>query len=337
MRRLPWQVAARADRRALLTAGGVALGVAFTLLSFAVPDGLRTEAIAPEGPFGRQDVLVSRALDETFEVADLQAPGATIVRVATVPLQQGGNVTLAAFEGPRAPPLDDGRAYPAAGAVGLPATIHPAGEADPLPYGAPLDLPILSRGWVAVSSATLVQLRPELQDKASYALLPPPVDDATAQRLASAGFRLAPTPAVEPFFRASAAEIARDLVLVVAFSAALVVLFTYEFLRSEIRERWREIGLWRAIGMRERDVLWLLLVRALAITAAGGVLGAAITYFVLEAAARATGSSVFSPSLDAATVSALAGSFLLAGLLGGFLPARAAARATIREQMEAPP
>lgn len=336
MRRLPWHIAVRVDKRAVMTALGVALGVAFTAVSLAVPEGLRTESIDPSGPFGRQDTLVFATDLAPFEPVAAGLPDATLARVAAIPLQGGREAILVAYEGPRAPPLTPGLAYPAAGARDLPAQLVPAATAEPIPWGQSLDAPLLSRGWIAVAPETLSALRPDLDGKASY-LLAGPLDAATAQEIAARGFRVEPAPAIEPFFRASAGEIARDLLLVVLFTLALVALFTYEFLRAEVRDRRREIGIWRAVGMEPRDVLALLLGRALAITAAGVLVGAGLATLTLAAAARVSGAALFTPSLAPAALAVLALAFLAVGGLGALIPALSAARGQVRAQLEAAP
>lgn len=332
MRRLPWHVAVRADRKAMLTALGIALGVAFTFLSFSIPHALQTETIDPEGPFGRQDAVVRRPDLEPFS---LDIEGATRILLVRGERADGGPVLLAALDGPAGVAVTHGQARPPyGGSVPDPLALRAPVEAT-LVRGAPIEeRSYVARGWTVVDGAWLRAAAAAPADAATY-LLVPGLSPQAAEQLEKDGFVVDAAPGVEPFFRKSASEVARDLLLVVAFSSVLVTLFTYEFLRSEVRERRREIGLWRAIGMKASDVLALLVARAAAIgivgLAAGGLAGVAL----LAVARRWTGSELFRVSLTLLDVILLSVVFLVAAAAGGAIPAFRASRTSVRASLEA--
>jgi putative ABC transport system permease protein len=90
-----------------------------------------------------------------------------------------------------------------------------------------------------------------------------------------------------------------------------------------VRERTREIGLRKALGAREGDILTQFLIEALVISALGGLIGLALGVLI-ALSVNLTGLISARPSVDAA---ALAVGFALAvGLFFGIAPARSAAR-----------
>lgn len=335
MRRLPWHVAVRADRKAVLTALGVALGIAFSLVSLAVPQGLETETVAQDGPYANQDLIVSRPGLAPFRLSAVDDASGVLLAAAT--LADGRAITLAAMEGPLAPDVAADEARPGPG-LALPkagaSIIEPAART--WTVGAPVTNEHAGLDWLVVAPETLRALAPALADgHVTYAIVP--AESAhRAAALRDAGFVVSPVPGVEPFFRDSTLEVARDLALVVAFSSVLVALFAYEFLSSEVREKRREIGLWRAVGMRANDVLVLLLARAGAITLGGMLVGFGLAMLALQVATRVTGSAIFAFHLSPVVAASVVAAFLFAGLLGGLLPAWGASRGLIRDQLEAP-
>ena len=90
-----------------------------------------------------------------------------------------------------------------------------------------------------------------------------------------------------------------------------------------VRERTREIGLRKAIGAREGDILAQFMLEALIISTLGGLIGLALGVLI-ALAVNLSGAIKAAPSLDAA---ALAVGFAMAvGLFFGIAPARSAAR-----------
>lgn len=112
-------------------------------------------------------------------------------------------------------------------------------------------------------------------------------------------------------------------------------------LLAAVRERRREIGVLKAIGARDRDVLRIFLVEATVLGLIGGVIGAAVGYLlarlvgiVVNGYLRSEGLPGVRPDVPVAVlVGVTAGAGLLA-LVGGTLPALRAARLPAREAIE---
>ena len=113
-------------------------------------------------------------------------------------------------------------------------------------------------------------------------------------------------------------------------------------LLSAVRERRREIGVLKAIGARDRDVLRVFLLDAAVLGFVGGLLGTAGGYAVAAAVSQVVNSYLAGEGLAGVQigvpvpilVGSVAGSTLLA-LGAGALPAMRAARLSPREAMEA--
>jgi putative ABC transport system permease protein len=90
-----------------------------------------------------------------------------------------------------------------------------------------------------------------------------------------------------------------------------------------VRERTREIGLRKAVGARERDILLQFMLEALMLSTTGGLIGLLIGV-AIAVGANATGQAraVVSPESVALAVSFA----MLVGLFFGIEPARRAAR-----------
>ncbi len=109
-------------------------------------------------------------------------------------------------------------------------------------------------------------------------------------------------------------------------------------LLAAVRERRREIGVLKAIGARDRDVLAVFLVEAAGLGLVGGVLGAAAGYVSARAVGGVVNGYLHEQGLVGVTpgtpvgvlFGVVAGSVALA-LLGGTLPALRAARLPARE------
>lgn len=318
MRRLPWRVALRADRKAVLTALGVAVGAAFAFVSLIIPALLDAETVSATGAYGNPETLVARADGSPFRAQDAGVAGPAVL-LAEAPLAGGGSVWLAAIEGPDAPLAPEGTAGAFDGQPG-----------DLALLGVTLQLTVrgpdarLDPRWLLVAPADLRAIAPDFApDRVSYVIADAPPaalpDDFVARE----------SPGIGSFFTTSAAEVAVDLVVVVAFASVLVALLAYEFLRSEVRAREAEIGIWRALGMRSPDVLALLVARGTTITLAGVALGAfAAGLLALRLRDRIPVLDVVSRAWPVALALALA------GFLGALIPARATAAAPARIQAE---
>lgn len=123
---------------------------------------------------------------------------------------------------------------------------------------------------------------------------------------------------------------------------AIATLGITNALLAAVRERRREIGVLKAIGARDRDVLRLFLVEAGVLGALGGLLGtifgmglAALVGVVVNGYLRSQGLEGVRPELPLTVAAAgVLGAGLLA-VLAGALPARRAARLSAREAVEA--
>jgi ABC-type antimicrobial peptide transport system permease subunit len=111
---------------------------------------------------------------------------------------------------------------------------------------------------------------------------------------------------------------------------------------AAVRERRREIGVLKAIGARDRDVLRVFLTEAGALGVAGGLLGTAAGWGIAWTVSRVVNRYLTSEGLPGVALAVplplLAGGVIGAGLLAlvaGAVPALRAARLPAREAVEA--
>lgn len=313
MRGLPWRSTVKADRKSVVTAFAISLVTAFALVGFALASVLDGEAISPEGRFGHQDLLVW---------GDAPPEGDLLVRLADVPVASGGSVTLALLTGKLAPDLLPGSLWTTSATSMAPVTFLNGTTVSISSLPASIRIPPT---WLLVAPADAARWMPA--DATGYALFEDPEMDVAADQ------GVALVPGVEPFLVGSSREVSRDLVLVVLFAAVLVTLFSYEFIRSEIRERRQEIAIWRSLGMRRRHVVALVITRAGAMSAGAAFVGIALCLLFLRAARSVTGIERLSTPSTLATLGVF-GAVALAGVLGSIAPAIVAARIQVREAME---
>ena len=116
-----------------------------------------------------------------------------------------------------------------------------------------------------------------------------------------------------------------SIIGIVAASISLLVggMGILNMMGTSVLERTREIGIRKAIGARESDIMLQFLLEAMLISIAGGLLGLALGGAASVALATLTGFPLI-PSV-AAVLGALLVSMLV-GVLSGYLPARRAAR-----------
>ena len=115
------------------------------------------------------------------------------------------------------------------------------------------------------------------------------------------------------------------LVGIVAASISLLVggMGILNMMGTSVLERTREIGIRKAIGARESDIMRQFLLEAVLISVAGGLLGLALGGAASVVLAEATGFPLI-PSIGAVLGALLVS--MLVGVLSGYLPARRAAR-----------
>lgn len=92
---------------------------------------------------------------------------------------------------------------------------------------------------------------------------------------------------------------------------------------TAVLERTREIGVRKAIGARESDIMSQFLIEAGLISVIGGLIGLLIGSVVSVALAKLTGFPLIPSPIQVAAAIAIS---IVVGLLSGFLPARKAAR-----------
>jgi ABC-type lipoprotein release transport system permease subunit len=112
-------------------------------------------------------------------------------------------------------------------------------------------------------------------------------------------------------------------------------------LLTAVRERRREIGVLKAIGARDRDVLRWFLIEAVLMGLIGGLLGTAAGVVLAEAVGVSVNSYLLQQGLEAVSLGGPSPEILLAGVAGstalaalaGALPALRASRLPAREAM----
>jgi len=122
---------------------------------------------------------------------------------------------------------------------------------------------------------------------------------------------------------------------------AIAALGIANALLAAVRERRREIGVLKAVGARDRDVLRAFLIEAAVMGTLGGVIGSGLGLAVARAVAAVVDRYLTSQGLAGVHVgipislglAAVAGAVALA-LLAGMFPARRAARMPAREAVD---
>lgn len=324
MRRIPWRLAVRFSRKGAITVLGIALGISFALVSYSVATGLERDTIGIAKNHPSDAALVTAADGGPVPWSDLSSyEGMLGVVQDTATDRAGIDVPVIAILGTADDPAT-GTAVPH-GEVRFPLLLH-GREVLPAP-GEPGAL--VARGWSRVAVEDVARQG----DLVDHGYLAHPTK-AQLDALGQAGFRVERAPALQDFFTASGAEVARDLLLIVAFSGALAMLFCYEFLRSEVRESRREIGIWRALGMRAQDVVALFLARSLALGVAALWIGWALAAIVMGVALDRVGTELLRFDISIVDGLLLSLAFLAATLLGGLIPSIVASRITVQRSLE---
>jgi putative ABC transport system permease protein len=92
-----------------------------------------------------------------------------------------------------------------------------------------------------------------------------------------------------------------------------------------VTERTREIGLRKAVGAHDRDILFQFLIEALVLTTLGGLIGIGFSYFVAWVVSLVAGSALTLVISTSAIALAL-GVSMASGLIFGLYPAQRATR-----------
>jgi putative ABC transport system permease protein len=102
-----------------------------------------------------------------------------------------------------------------------------------------------------------------------------------------------------------------------------------------VTQRTREIGVEKALGARERDILFQFLAEAMAITAVGGMLGILLSYIISVSVGRLTLYSAMAKHAEAGDVRLIVsppillmatGILAVVGIISGMIPAMRAAK-----------
>jgi len=118
-------------------------------------------------------------------------------------------------------------------------------------------------------------------------------------------------------------RLASHLLELFAGSALLLcVVGLYGILTYVVTQRTRELGVRLALGAQKRQLIWLVMRRAVVILAAGSAVGLALSF----AATQIISNMIYGVrSYDAITLSAATGLLVVTGLLASYVPARRAA------------
>jgi putative ABC transport system permease protein len=119
------------------------------------------------------------------------------------------------------------------------------------------------------------------------------------------------------------------LVLIALVSVLVASVNIMNTMYTAVLERTKEIGVMKAIGAQNKDILWIFVIESGFLGMVGGIIGVIFGYLIASAAGRAAAASgfaslqpVFPPFL---IVASLLFAFLL-GVFSGLLPARQASR-----------
>lgn len=330
MRRIPWRLSLRYSRKGAITVLGIALGISFSLVSFSIVEGLERDTLGIGRNHPDTAVIVTDALGAGLAAHWLERhPRLVGVATGDGVDADGRRILAIALVGGDAPFVAPDEVRPeGASSIASPARVGAA----TLQAGPRVQHALLPEGWALVPADVL----PRGAASLDHGILLDPTP-AELEALRDDGLAITGAPALQGFFRASGAEIARDLLLVVAFSSTLAALFCYEFLRSEVRESHREIGIWRSVGMRTKDVVALFLARAAAIGAVALAIGWALSLLLLGYAYQRTGNEPLRFALDPVAMVLLPLVFLATTVAGGVVPAVLAGRVSVQRALESEP
>jgi putative ABC transport system permease protein len=122
-------------------------------------------------------------------------------------------------------------------------------------------------------------------------------------------------------------EIRRMLALMVAAAVLVSILGAANSVSMSMRERLREVGILRSLGLNKGQILSLLVGESLAVAVVGGAVGIGLSGILL--ATDRTMGGMIPLGLRSSALAIAAGASLLIGLAGAFLPAVRATRLPI--------
>jgi putative ABC transport system permease protein len=143
---------------------------------------------------------------------------------------------------------------------------------------------------------------------------------------------------VSKFFEKSIINISRLLSTIIVFVILLMVMGIYNSMNMVVSERFREIGIVRAIGARRSFVLRLFVAESALLALLGGLFGVALGVAMSHAitsffAIFVPGSPSVAPLTKIATIGWGIVASLVIGLIGGIFPANRASRVEISEAL----
>ena len=102
---------------------------------------------------------------------------------------------------------------------------------------------------------------------------------------------------------------------------------TMNMMLTTVTERTKEIGLRKAIGARNRDILYQILVESVVLTVIGGIIGIIIAYIGSEIANKLlANSNTIQIIMSWRVVSLAVVVSILVGIIFGYYPARSASK-----------
>ncbi|MBI4416374.1 MAG: ABC transporter permease [Euryarchaeota archaeon] len=348
------RLATRTSTKAVATAFGIGLCVMFLSGSLALLDGLRigTDAVAErfdEGPFLVYDrVPLEEGRVDAATLASLQGASAA-VRVVPIRVYVGDDLLQQTF----AATVSDGsllrtslaalgdadiwvgesllasdRARAAGVALGTAINVTSSATTMQLTIERVHPRTALPDDWVLVSEGTFETLAPAFGDGATFVLVEENSQDLP--KLREAGFTAVPTAAAVEFLRQGVDGLAPLLFGLVLAAGVVILVLASTFAALEVRYRERELRTMRQLGARPRVLFALVLLQTTYVAGFGTLLGLALASLVTNGVtsfAPLVGLSSFAlpqPSLPSLLYPALAA--IVAGLLGGLIPAMRAAQ-----------
>jgi putative ABC transport system permease protein len=197
--------------------------------------------------------------------------------------------------------------------VGIVADMHQALEADPLPaVFRPFDqYPLLSAGFLVRTAGDPLQFVHAIRDQVLGIDRDQPISSIQT---------------MDDLMEAAGGQVRAPLLLLGCFAGAallLAVIGIYGVIAYSVAQRTQEIGIRRALGAQDANILRMVVGQGLALTLAGVMLGIGAAL----ALTRILSNLLFHTSpLDPATFAAVALLFILVAFAATYFPARRAAR-----------